>query len=135
MRELTDVHTEILAYCSDDFTDLSTIVNLMTNAGTTLTHLSMVELQDKVLRVLKDLLEADMVKAGDLDPTGIRLNHWALSTDETIDRIRKEWGNHLREGVPWPDPWEIVCFVSTIAGDQALAEGKKRNVISDAGSE
>jgi hypothetical protein len=87
MTELSDLHKNILAYCSDDYTDLSTIVNVITEAGTILRHLSLEELQEKVLG------------------------------------IRKEWNEHLREGVPWPAPWEIVCFVSITEGERGQSSG------------
>ena len=123
MTELTDLHKKILAYCSDDYTDLSTIVNVITEAGTILRHLSLEELQEKVLGIIRDLLDANLIQAGDVDSTGFQLKPWALSTDEIIDRIRKEWNEHLREGVPWPAPWEIVCFVSTTEGERGQSSG------------
>ena len=133
MTDLTDVQREILAGCSGDFEDLSSIVNFMTKAGTILRHLTLEELQERVLENLNPLLEAKLIQAGNFDSTGLHLKPWALCTDGIIDRIRKEWNEHLREGVPWPDPWEIVCFVSTVEGDRALSEGKKRNVHTEEG--
>ena len=131
MTDLTELHKDILAYCSDDYTDLSTIVNFMTKAGTILQHLTLEELQEKVLGNLKSLLEANLIQAGDLDSTGLQLKPWPLSVDEIIDRIRKEWNEHLLEGVPWPAPWEIVCFVTTAEGNRALTEGQERNVLKE----
>ena len=120
MLDLTELHKDILAYCSDDYTDLSTIVHLMIRAGTILQHLPLEELQEKVLGNLKSLLEANLIQAGDLDSRGLHLKPWPLSVDEIIDRIRKEWNEHLLEGVPWPAPWEIVCFVTTAEGNRAV---------------
>lgn len=131
MSNLTSVQKDILAHCADDYTDLAEVVSIITRAGLEFRHLSTNELQDMVLGIIKDLLEAKLIQAGDVDFKSNQLQPWPGTTREIMGRIRQEWNAHMREGCLWPDPWETVIFSSTVEGDRALAEGQPRNALQE----
>lgn len=124
---MTSLHKSFLVYCADDWSGpwlLVTDVQLADPAADDRT------VKERTLAVLRDLLQAGYIKAGDLvnfkEDTFIQ---WEMPVDQIIDRIRREWDALGRD----PKPWEIVWFISTHEGDLALAEGRERNAIQEEG--
>ena len=129
MWRLTPLHRKFLVYCADDWSGPWILVVDV--------HLNDPEADDKTvqtrtLAILRDLLEAGYIRAGDLvDFKNDTFIPWDLTVDQAIDRIHTEWDTLGRD----PKPWEIVWFTSTREGDLALAEGQERNTLHDQGGE
>ncbi len=71
------------------------------------------------LRILTDLLEADLIRAGFPDGRQ-RFDAWNLSTPETLKRIEREWDELDRE----PNISEVAWFDITEKGKAHLARAE-----------
>jgi hypothetical protein len=80
------------------------------------------EVRSVTLRLLQDLLQDGLVKAGFPTPDGRGFEPWSLEPHEVIRRINSEWDALGRE----PNIGEIVWFTATEKGEKELkkiAEG------------
>ncbi|HNM61199.1 MAG TPA: hypothetical protein PKL51_08630 [Nitrospira sp.] len=117
MRKLTPLHGDFLAYCVDDWTGLWLLVKRIkplhssTDAD---------KIQAHALEIIRDLIEAGYIMAGDVDFGLGKFRQWNLSVDKIIGRIEQEWIELGRD----PTICEIVWFVSTTEGDYAFASGQ-----------
>jgi hypothetical protein len=69
------------------------------------------------LRVLSDLLEADLIRAG--VPKGrVRFDAWDLPAEKVLERIEREWDELGRE----PDIGEVVWFDITERGERHVRD-------------
>jgi hypothetical protein len=120
VQKITPLHENFLAYCSDDWTgpwQLARWIRLSDSDADD------DKIQARTLEILRDLLEAGYIVAGDADFGSGKFTQWNLSVDQIIDRIHREWDVLGRD----PSIWDIVWFVSTTEGDRALASGQVRN--------
>ncbi len=117
MRKMTPLHGDFLAYCVDDWTGLWLLVKWIkplhssTDADKIRAH---------ALEIIRDLLEAGYIMAGDVDFGSGKFTQWNLTVDKIIGRIEQEWIVLGRD----PTMWEIVCFVSTTEGHYAFTSGQ-----------
>lgn len=123
MPNMTALHRLGLLSCADDYTGLWEFLRDVQRAYPGADDRAV---KDRTLGVIRDLLEAGYIVAGDLKD-GIGVVPWPQPTDEVLQRIKSEWDALGRE----PNIWEIVWFTSTIEGERALAEGKERNELKD----
>ena len=154
MQALSDLHKDILFRCSDDEVGLWEIVRVVTRSfmyqQTDLQELTnplvaeywtaervaeRIEreraidpnlVREKVLQVIRDLLEAGLIDAGFPGDHG-KWASWNLSPAETMRRIDAEWD---ALGHP-PNIGDIVWFISTIEGDRVLSQGAERNTADE----
>lgn len=123
MLKLTPLHRLALLSCVDDYTG---IWEFALDVQQQYPEANRSQIQSETLVLIRDLLEAGYIIAGDLkDNVGVI--PWPSPVEETIRRIKQEWDSLGRE----PTIWEIVWFDSTAAGDQALREGQERNVLKE----
>jgi hypothetical protein len=125
MLEMTPLHKNFLVACADDWCGPWLLVSDI-RATDPLADDKTVKV--RTLGILRDLLAAKYIRAGDLvDFKSDKFIPWDLAVDQVVDRIQREWDALKRD----PNPWEIVWFDSTVEGDRALAEGEERNVLKE----
>ena len=118
--KMTSLHKGCVSRCIDDYTGIWEIIREVQRAYP---DANACEVQDRTLGVIRDLLVAGYIVAGDLkDNVGVV--PWPSSLEETIRRIKEEWNAFGRE----PSIWEIVWFDSTVEGKGALADDKELNI-------
>ncbi|MEW6248946.1 MAG: hypothetical protein AB1555_19925 [Nitrospirota bacterium] len=154
MQKLSELHKNVLGYCQDDYTGLWLVVWVITRdlvrqqpGGREL--LDMVAskawdaelgaqleerelaidqklVREKVLQILRDLLEAGLIEAGCPTEDG-KWESWSLSPADTMNRIQAEWEALGHE----PGLGDVAWFISTMEGDRVLSQGTERNVASE----
>jgi hypothetical protein len=125
MLEMTPLHKNFLVACADDWSGPWLLVSDIRVADPKADDPTV---KARTLEILRDLLAARYIRAGDLvDFKSDKFVPWNLAVDQIIERIQREWDALKRD----PNPWEIVWFDSTAAGDKALAEGQERNVLKE----
>ena len=125
MDELTPLQRDFLLFCQDDYTGVDFALGCV---GGAYPAIAKQEARALTLKLIRELLDAGYIQAGDLPGVGERWNPWSLSMGEILDRIEKEWdklGNERDHLV------DIVWFLSTTAGEGALADGIERNVLKE----
>ncbi|MGH7884625.1 MAG: hypothetical protein ACRENO_02885 [Thermodesulfobacteriota bacterium] len=117
--ELDELKNDIIVESSDDEVGLWLIIWLLEN------HYQIEDVKQRkeiTIRVIQDLLNKGLIKA--MDYWGPE-HEWALSTEETINRIKKEWEELDHE----PNINEIVRFEATEKGDLAAKKLLEEMVI------
>jgi hypothetical protein len=117
MAELQEPHRLILTLCSADQPGLWFVIPHIkdfyrgddTNA-----------IRTKTLEVVKNLLKAELISAGQPAQDGRSFVPWTGVVDTAVERIRKEWDALGHE----PSIGDIVWFAATPAGNRLLAQLK-----------
>ena len=125
MDELTSMQRDFLLFCQDDYTGVDFALSCVEGAYPSIEKQ---EARALTLKLIRELLDAGYIQAGDLPGGGERWKPLSLSVGETLDRIEKEWdklGNERNHLV------DIVWFLSTTEGERALADGIERNVLKE----
>ncbi len=111
------IRKEFLDECHDDYVGLWKLVwrfeNSLRRSNTDL-------IRDLTLRLLEELLNEQLVKAGMPNRKG-EFQAWRESPDEVIIRIKSEWD---KLGRP-PKIGDIVWFTTTKKGDAQLRKQKR----------
>ncbi|WP_447976869.1 hypothetical protein [Candidatus Nitrospira bockiana] len=125
MEALTPLQRSFLLLCTDDYTGLE---NALRDVQEAYPSADSTQARALTLKLIKELLQAGYIQAGDLPGVGEQWKPWALNVDEIVERIDREWEKLGKER---EDLVDIVWFVSTVEGDRALAEDKDRNVLNE----
>lgn len=115
MVQLTEPHRMILALCAEDHVGLWFVIPHIEDfyRGD-----DRALIRTKTLVVLRDLLDAGLVHAGNPALDGGAFLSWNLSPVETVARISREWDELGRD----PSIGDIVWFTVTAAGERLAAE-------------
>lgn len=125
MHSMTPLHRNFLIACADDWCGPWLLVLDVRKATPEADDRT---IQSQTLAILRDLLAAGYIRAGDLvDFKNDTFIPWDMAVDQMIERIRLEWDALGRD----PKPWEIVWFLSTIEGDRVLAEDQPRTTLQE----
>ena len=99
---------DILLWCIEDWTSLYFIPSFIKKRYQ---YDDFQLIKNKSLEIIKNLLDEDLVKAGDLLKDNIFVP-WEMTTDKIIDKIKYEWENLGRELYMY----ELVWFDITEKG-------------------
>lgn len=115
----TELHKQLLIECAEDYVGLWSVIN---EVGSFLKETDALNVREKTLAILTELLEAELIQAGFPTPDSRGFEQWRISAKDVIDRIGRAWDALGRE----PNIGEIVWFTSTEAGDRKLREWKEQ---------
>lgn len=115
MVQLLEPHRMILALCAEDHVGLWFVIAHVEDfyRGD-----DRALIRAKTLGVLRELLDAGLVHAGNPALDGNAFLSWNLSPEETVARISREW-NELGHD---PSIGDIVWFTATAAGERLAVE-------------
>jgi hypothetical protein len=88
MDELTSMQRDFLLFCQDDYTGVDFALSCVEGAYPSIEKQ---EARALTLKLIRELLDAGYIQAGDLPGGGERWKPLSLSVGETLDRIEKEW--------------------------------------------
>jgi hypothetical protein len=112
--EIDEASRGILLDCAEDYVGLWVVIREVRRFLPS--EATDAEVRDRTLRVLRQLLEANLIQAGLPRPDGTKFDSWNLSADDTIERIAQEWETLIDE----PNIGDIVWFWTTEDGDHMV---------------
>ncbi|MEM9539294.1 MAG: hypothetical protein AAGA60_07250 [Cyanobacteria bacterium P01_E01_bin.42] len=106
-----DIRNSVILECGEDYVGLWSIIWQFREIGREQNPL---ERKKKTMRLIKELLEEDLIKAASFSNEKQEFQTWNVPVNEILARIEREWDDLGRE----PDLWEIVWFTGTEKGNK-----------------